>query len=175
MYLFICFHVSPADLFHLFPHPHLKSLQSLDIFFPICPCFSCIESYTPYYSFNDSFLYVFIKTFLDNSFLSLKAFLAIPILVLISVSHLPSLVMRAPRYLNRSTCSSLSPSIVMFILPSPFLDPFMTFVLFMFTFMSSSFAVRLSPSVSFCRPPSDAGVIPWSSANRTPLTSSLRP
>ena len=55
-YLFICFHVSTADLFHLSPHPHLKSLQSTDIFFPICPCFSCIESYTPYYSFNDSLL-----------------------------------------------------------------------------------------------------------------------
>src|SRR6218665_3759661 len=62
------------------------------------------------------------KLLLNNSFLWLKAFLAIPILVLISVSHLPSLVMRAPRYLNPSTCSSLSPSIVMFITPSPFLD-----------------------------------------------------
>src|SRR6218665_2339529 len=26
-YLFICFHVSPADLFNLPPHPHPKSLQ----------------------------------------------------------------------------------------------------------------------------------------------------
>src|SRR6218665_2157826 len=110
MYLFICFHISPADLFHLSPHPHLKSLQSLDIFFPICPCFSCIESYTPYYSFDDS-LYVFIQILLNNSLLWLKAFLAIPITVLICVSHLPSLVMRAPRYLNHSTCFSISPSI----------------------------------------------------------------
>src|SRR6218665_679741 len=75
------------------------------------------------------FMSVF-KLLLNNSFLWLKAFLAIPILVLISVSHLPSLVMRAPRYLNRSTCSSLSPSIVMFFSPSPFLDTFMTFVFF---------------------------------------------
>src|SRR6218665_3400964 len=61
---------------------------------------------------------------LNNSFLWLKAFLAIPILVLIYVSHLPSLVMRAPRYLSRSTCSSFSPSIVMLITSSPFLDIF---------------------------------------------------
>src|SRR6218665_1471807 len=54
---FFLYHVSPADLFHLSPHPHLKSLQSPDIFLLICPCFSCIESYTPYYSFDDSFLY----------------------------------------------------------------------------------------------------------------------
>src|SRR6218665_128560 len=90
------------------------------------------------------------KLFLNNSFIWLKAFLAIQILVLISVSHLPSLVVRASRYLNRSTCSSLSPSIVMFISPSPFLDTFMTFVFFMFTFMSYSFAVLsigLHPSV----------------------------
>src|SRR6218665_2840334 len=64
------------------------------------------------------------KFLLNNSFLWLKAFLAIPILVWISVSHLPSLVMRAPRYLNRSTCSGIYPSIVMFITPSPFLDTF---------------------------------------------------
>src|SRR6218665_2773508 len=91
------------------------------------------------------FLMSLFKFLLNNSFLWLKAFLAIPILVLISVSHLPSLVMRAPRYmyLNRSTCSSLSPSIVMFIMPSPFLDTFMTFVFFIFTFMSYSFAVLI--------------------------------
>src|SRR6218665_2430555 len=47
---------------------------------------------------------------LNNSFLWLKAFLAISILVLISVSHLPSLVMRAPMYLNRSTCSKVPES-----------------------------------------------------------------
>src|SRR6218665_2905944 len=89
------------------------------------------------------------KLLLSNSFLWLKA---IPILVLISVSHLPSLVMKAPWYLNRSTCSSLSPSIVMFISPSPFLDTFMTFIFFMFTFMSYSVAVLLSPSISFYYP-----------------------
>jgi len=37
------------------------------------------------------------KLLLNNSFHWLKAFLAIPILVLISFSHLPSLVVRAPR------------------------------------------------------------------------------
>src|SRR6218665_2535260 len=41
----------------------LISLQSSGIFFLICPGFSCIESHTSYYSFNDSFPHVFIQTF----------------------------------------------------------------------------------------------------------------
>src|SRR6218665_3312255 len=113
-----CFHVSPADHFHPPPHPHFKSLQSPDIFFLVCPGFSCIEGHTIIALMILFFMSLF-KLLLNNSFLWFKAFLAIPILVLISVSHLPSLVMRAPRYLNRSTCSSLSPSIVMFLSPSP--------------------------------------------------------
>src|SRR6218665_1081379 len=104
------------------------------------------------------FMFLF-KFLLNNSFLWLKAFLAIPILVLISVSHLPSLVMRGPRYLN---CSCIFPSIVVFITPSPFLDTFMTSVFFIFTFMSYSFAVLFSPSISFCKPPSEPATIPWS-------------
>ena len=61
----------------------------------------------------------------SNSFLLLKASFAIPILVLISVSHLPSSVIQAPKYLNLLTCSIFCPSITILITP-PFLLTFMT-------------------------------------------------
>src|SRR6218665_3721931 len=60
---FVFMSLHAADLFHLSPHPHLKRFQSSNIFFLICPCFSCKESYIPYYSFDHSLLYVFIQMF----------------------------------------------------------------------------------------------------------------
>src|SRR6218665_531807 len=95
------------------------------------------------------------KLLLNNYFFRFLLSLVL-VLVLISVSHLPSLVMRAPRHLNRDTCSNLSESIVILISFLSFLDTFMTFVFFIFTFMSYAFAVLLSPSISFCIPPSGA-------------------
>lgn len=53
--LFICFYISPADLFQPPPHPHLKSVLSPDMFFLVRPGFSLIENHTSYYSFDDSF------------------------------------------------------------------------------------------------------------------------
>src|SRR6218665_2131317 len=45
---FICFRISPADLFHPPPQLHLQRLQSPDISFLVyvyvCPGFSCIET-----------------------------------------------------------------------------------------------------------------------------------
>src|SRR6218665_65027 len=61
-------------LLHLFSCLSSRSFPSFstptsqkppDIFFLICPCFSCIESHTPYYSFDNSFLYVFVQIFAE--------------------------------------------------------------------------------------------------------------
>src|SRR6218665_1187401 len=110
-------------MFSIFLHTHISKACSLRIFSFLYVHVSAAYSATLHIiALMILFFMSLFKFLLNNSFLWLKAFLAIPILVLSSDSHLQSLVMRAPRYLNRYTCSSISPSIVMFITPSPFID-----------------------------------------------------
>src|SRR6218665_3680284 len=58
-YVFISLQV----MFSIFLHTHIKRLQSPDNLFLVYPGFSCIESYTPYYSFDNYFLYVLFSNF----------------------------------------------------------------------------------------------------------------
>src|SRR2546426_12693867 len=71
-----------------------------------------------------------------SSFLLPYASFAISILILISLSHRPSAVIILPKYLNLSTCSTLTTSMTIFTIPSPLRDTLMTFVFFTFIFMS---------------------------------------
>src|SRR6218665_2654634 len=57
------FHVSPADLFHPSPHPHLKSRQSPNLLSYMSRFQLHRETHTPYYSFDNSFLQIFLQTF----------------------------------------------------------------------------------------------------------------
>ena len=78
---------------------------------------SYIESYRPdqITVFTTFFFTLLLIPLVNNSFLLLKASFAIPILVLIAVSLLPSSVIQAPKYLNLLTCSTFCPSIFILI------------------------------------------------------------
>jgi len=75
--------------------------------------------------------------FISNYSLLLNALLAIPILVLISVLHLPSLLIHAPRYLNLFTAApplAAYPSITTFN-PSSFFNIFTNYLFFTLNFI----------------------------------------
>jgi len=111
------------------------------------------------------FLTAVVIPFVCNSFFLLNAFLAIPILVLISESHLTSFVIHAP-----SSTYSPAPSLAYLLLSSTSLIFYIyhTLVLYTLIFMSYFFAVSFSPSINLCISFSVfATTNLWSSANRT--------
>src|SRR5437870_675014 len=92
-----------------------------------------MQSHTPYNCLYYPLLEASIH-FLCKELLALakcKSF-AIPILIIISLSHRPSAVIILPKYLNLFICSTLTPSITRFTIPSPLFDTIMTFVFFTF-------------------------------------------
>src|SRR6218665_2105032 len=104
-------------IFSIFLHTHISKASSLRISYFLYVYVSAAYRATLYIALMILFFMSLFNFLLNNSFLWLEAFLALPLLVLISL----------------------------FITPSTFLDTFMTFVFFIFTFMSYSFAVVFSP------------------------------
>ena len=89
-------------------------------------------------SFFLKFRFIFLVSY---SLLLLNACLIMATLDFISTSHFSSSAIHEPRYLNLSTCSGFCPFTYILIFFSRFFDIIMTFVFFILSFMSYSFAV----------------------------------
>src|SRR5207244_4065564 len=139
--------ISSQLIFSNLLHSHISSASKR-----LISCFLKVQISAPYKATLQTI--VFIILFLRllfifcarSSFLLPNASFAIPILILISLSHRPSAVIILPKYLNLSTCSTLTHSMTIFTIPSPFRATLMTLLFFTFIFMSYLVAVLTNSS-----------------------------